>query len=76
MCKFRDNSSMEQLGQPYIANENYSQHDVDDDALKPVTCSDAMQHLDVYFRYLSSVPDVPENIMKNLWDLESYTASL
>ncbi|KAJ8866807.1 hypothetical protein PR048_032668 [Dryococelus australis] len=76
LCKSSENSSMEQLGQPCDANENDSEHNEDDDALKPVTCSEAMQHLEAYCRYLSSVPDVPENIMTNLWDLEFYTASL
>ncbi|KAJ8878225.1 hypothetical protein PR048_018802 [Dryococelus australis] len=40
------------------------------DAPKPVTCSEAMQHLEAYSPYLSSVPDVPENIMKNLKELK------
>ncbi|KAJ8888560.1 hypothetical protein PR048_008051 [Dryococelus australis] len=76
LCKSSENSSMEQLGQPCDANENDSEHDEEDDALKSVTCSEAMQHLEAYSRYLSSVPDVPENIMKNPWELESYPASL
>ncbi|KAJ8873046.1 hypothetical protein PR048_026662 [Dryococelus australis] len=75
LCKSNENSSMEQIGQPCDANENDSEHE-EQDAPKPVTCSEAMQHLEAYSRYLSSVPDIPEDIMKNLWELESYTASL
>ncbi|KAJ8873800.1 hypothetical protein PR048_024635 [Dryococelus australis] len=74
-CESSENSSMEQLGQPCDANESGSEH-YEDDAPKPVTCSEAMQHLEAYSRYLSSAPDVPENIMKNLWELESYTPIL
>ncbi|KAJ8875264.1 hypothetical protein PR048_023159 [Dryococelus australis] len=39
-----------QLGQPCDANENDSEHD-EDDATKPVTCSEAMQHLEAYSHY-------------------------
>ncbi|KAJ8892106.1 hypothetical protein PR048_004686 [Dryococelus australis] len=69
LCKSSENSSMEQLGQPCDANENDNEHDEEDDTPKPVTCLEAMQHLEVYSRYLSNVPDVPESIMKNLWEL-------
>ncbi|KAJ8889817.1 hypothetical protein PR048_009321, partial [Dryococelus australis] len=74
LCKSSKNSSMEQLGQPCDANENDSEHDEEDNAPKQVTFSEAMQYFEAYFRYLSSVPDVPENMMKNLWEFESYTA--
>ncbi|KAJ8868934.1 hypothetical protein PR048_030475, partial [Dryococelus australis] len=67
-------SRIYQLGQPCDINENDSEHDDDDP--KPVTCSEAMQHLEAYSCYLSNVPDVTENIMKNLWELETYTAGL
>ncbi|KAJ8884222.1 hypothetical protein PR048_016079 [Dryococelus australis] len=75
-CKSSEDSSMEQLGQPCDANENDCEHNEENDALKPVTCSEAMQHLEAYSCSLSNVPDVPENIMKILWELESYTAIL
>ncbi|KAJ8896361.1 hypothetical protein PR048_001705 [Dryococelus australis] len=63
--KYSENASMEEHGQPCDANENVSEHE---DAPKPVTCSEATPHLEAYSCYLSSVPDVPENIMKNLWE--------
>jgi hypothetical protein len=43
-------------------------------ACKPIPkCSEAMQCLETYRHFLGGIPDVPESIIRNLWELESFT---
>jgi hypothetical protein len=40
------------------------------------TCSEAMEHLEKYERFLQSNADVPEHVVQSLWKLKMYTANV